>query len=143
MFDYAVRRLLLMIVTLFLGSIILFVSMRTLPPEDAIERRLTPEARQQCPECADEQRRLLGIYGPLHKQYIRWATGFREYYDLRRDPFQEHNALAPRADLANHRGRPVGRQSKVTVVRSAARRKAASMHAALNRVAHCAGRACP
>ena len=78
-----------------------------------------------------------------NKQYIRWATGFREYYDLRRDPFQEHNALAPRADLANHRGRPVGRQSKVTVHRSAARRKAASMHAALNRVAHCAGRACP
>jgi peptide/nickel transport system permease protein len=76
MFDYAVRRLLLMIVTLFFGSIILFVSMRTLPPEDAIERRLTPEARRECPECADQQRRLLGIYGPLHNQYIRWATGF-------------------------------------------------------------------
>jgi arylsulfatase A-like enzyme len=77
-----------------------------------------------------------------HRQYIRWATGFREYYDLRRDPFQEHNALAPKADLANHRGRPV-RQAKVTSPRSAARRKSAGMHAALNRVAHCAGRACP
>ena len=30
------------------------------------------------------------------RQYIRWANGSREYYDLRRDPFQEHNAL-PRA----------------------------------------------
>jgi arylsulfatase A-like enzyme len=98
------------------------------------------------------RRRWLLLEGPgrrwqsylrRHKQYIRWATGFREYYDLRRDRFQEHNALAPRADLANHRGRLIGRQAKVTVPRSTARRKAARMQAALNRVAHCAGRACP
>lgn len=76
MLDYAIRRVLLMLVTLALGSVILFVSMRTLPPEDAIERRLTPQQRIENPDSVNIQRRELGIYGPLHEQYFRWAKGF-------------------------------------------------------------------
>jgi peptide/nickel transport system permease protein len=54
----------------------LFFSMRILPPEDAIEIIIGPEVLQQDPELADIKRRELGIYGPLHEQYIRWASGF-------------------------------------------------------------------
>lgn len=76
MYDYAARRVLLMLVTLVLGSLILFVSLKVLPPEDACEIRLTLELRQQNPRACDEFRAELGIYGPLHEQYWRWAKGF-------------------------------------------------------------------
>jgi peptide/nickel transport system permease protein len=54
----------------------LFFSMRILPPEDAIEIIIGPEVLAQDPELADIKRRELGIYGPLHEQYLRWASGF-------------------------------------------------------------------
>lgn len=76
MLDYTLRRILLLIPTLILGSIVLFVSMRTLPPMDAVELRIGAEVLAEDPTLADEQRRQLGIYGPLHEQYLRWAVGF-------------------------------------------------------------------
>lgn len=76
MLDYTIRRVLLMFVTLFVGSLVLFVAMKELPPMDAIERRLGPEIMRDDPQLAEEQRKLLGIDGPLHEQYLNWASGF-------------------------------------------------------------------
>jgi arylsulfatase A-like enzyme len=77
------------------------------------------------------------------QQYVRWAKGFREYYDLRRDPFQEHNALASRADVVGgHRAGGSGRR-RLTVPHRVARREARPMRAALKRAARCGGTDCP
>ncbi len=76
MLDYAIRRVLLLIPTLVLGSIVLFVAIKELPPQDAVELRLGSEAMADDPRLADETRKALGIYGPLHEQYLRWAVGF-------------------------------------------------------------------
>jgi arylsulfatase A-like enzyme len=88
-------------------------------------------------------KRLWSSYLRPGKQYVRWADGSREYYDLRRDPFQEHNALASSAAVVGgHRARP-SRRRRLTVRRSVARREARRMQVALHRAARCAGRACP
>lgn len=87
--------------------------------------------------------RLWRSYVTSGKQYVRWGDGSREYYDLRRDPFQQHNALASSADVVGgHRGR-AKRRRKLTVSRPAARRQARRMQAALHRAARCAGADCP
>lgn len=76
MLDYTVRRLLLLIPTLIVGSLVLFFAMRVLPPQDAVEIKLGAEALQADPGLADEQREKLGISGPLWRQYLEWAGGF-------------------------------------------------------------------
>jgi peptide/nickel transport system permease protein len=76
MLDYAVRRILLLIPTLIIGSMVLFTAINVLPPRDAIELRIGEERLREDPGLADAQRRALGIYGPLHERYFRWATGF-------------------------------------------------------------------
>src|SRR5687767_11085916 len=76
MLDYAVRRILLLIPTLMIGSMVLFTAINVLPPRDAIELRIGEERLREDPGLADAQRRALGIYGPLHERYFRWATGF-------------------------------------------------------------------
>jgi len=76
MLDYAMRRVLLLFLTLFLGSIALFLALRLLPERDAVEILLTNEVIAEDPGLADAQRKALGIYGPLHEQYFRWASGF-------------------------------------------------------------------
>jgi peptide/nickel transport system permease protein len=76
MLDYAIRRILLLIPTLFAGSLVLFTALRTLPPRDAVELAIGEENLAQDPTLADAQRKALGIYGPLHEQYLRWAKGF-------------------------------------------------------------------
>jgi arylsulfatase A-like enzyme len=89
------------------------------------------------------EKRRWSSYLTARQQYIRWADGSREYYDLRRDPFQEHNALASNADVVGgHRARGA-RRRRLTVRRSVARHKARRMHAALRRAARCAGSDCP
>jgi peptide/nickel transport system permease protein len=55
---------------------VLFFSMRILPPQDAVEIILGEEVMAQDPTLADQKRKELGIYGPLHEQYFRWASGF-------------------------------------------------------------------
>lgn len=74
--DYAMKRVLLIIPTLILGSALLFVSLRTLPPRDAVELKIGDEALFHDPQLADIEREKLGIHGPLHEQYFRWITGF-------------------------------------------------------------------
>jgi peptide/nickel transport system permease protein len=74
--EYALKRILLLFPTLILGSMILFFSMRTLPPRDAVELKLGDEAIHNDPTLLDVTRRNLGIYGPLPEQYLRWAKGF-------------------------------------------------------------------
>ena len=49
MLDYTLRRLLLLIPTLILGSVVLFVSMRTLPPRDAVEIQIGNEVLAEQP----------------------------------------------------------------------------------------------
>jgi peptide/nickel transport system permease protein len=73
--DYTVRRLLLLVPTLIGGSMILFFSMRILPPQDAIDRQLG-EIVLTDPHAGDRLREELGISGPLWQQYVRWASGF-------------------------------------------------------------------
>jgi peptide/nickel transport system permease protein len=73
--DYTVRRLLLLVPTLIGGSMILFFSMRILPPQDAIDRQLG-EIVLTDPHAGDRLREELGISGPLWQQYLRWASGF-------------------------------------------------------------------
>jgi arylsulfatase A-like enzyme len=77
------------------------------------------------------------------QQYIRWANGFTEYYDLRRDPFQEHNALASRADVVGEHRALGPRRRRLTVPHRVARREARRMRAALQSAARCAGADCP
>ncbi len=76
MLDYAIRRVLLLLLTLFAGSVVLFVSLKTLPPRDAVEVKLGPDIIRDDPQLVEDYRRMLGIYGPLHEQYLRWAIGF-------------------------------------------------------------------
>src|SRR5439155_16815677 len=76
MLDYAVRRICLLIPTLLITSLCLFFAMRTLPSQDAIELTLGPQVIHDNPGLADQQRKALGISGPLTKQYLRWVGGF-------------------------------------------------------------------
>ena len=75
MLDYTLRRILLLMPTLIAGSMVLFFSMRILPPQDAVDLQLGEYAVEH-PEAAEAARAQLGISGPLWKQYLRWASGF-------------------------------------------------------------------
>src|SRR2546421_8445563 len=74
--EYAVRRVCLLVPTLFVTSVLLFFAMRTLPSQDAIELTLGPQVLHDNPGLADQQRKALGISGPLTKQYVHWVGGF-------------------------------------------------------------------
>src|SRR6266508_986457 len=76
MLDYTLKRVVLLFLTLILGSIVLFLALRLLPKRDAVEILIGQEVLAEDPHLADAQRKALGIYGPLHEQYLRWATGF-------------------------------------------------------------------
>lgn len=74
MTQYAFRRILLLIPTLVAMSIALFVVIRVLPPEDAVERELG-EVRIDNPGAVDQLRKDLGLDGSLFKQYVSWLSG--------------------------------------------------------------------
>ena len=74
--DYAVRRVVLLFPTLIVGSLVLFLAMRLLPPQDAVELKLGAEVLQSDPGLADKERERLGISGPLYEQYFEWISGF-------------------------------------------------------------------
>lgn len=75
MLDYAARRVLLLIPTLIIGSMVLFFALRLLPPRDAIDIQMGEYAVEH-PEAAEAARAQLGLSGPLWRQYVHWATGF-------------------------------------------------------------------
>jgi N-acetylglucosamine-6-sulfatase len=39
-------------------------------------------------------RRLSGFRGPIEATYVEYADGEREYYDIRKDPFERHNVAS-------------------------------------------------
>jgi len=115
-----------------------------------VEPRYRPDGRSLL-DGSWARRRLL-LEGPnrlwssevtARRQYVRWADGSREYYDLSRDPFQQHNALASSADVVGGRHARPRRRRALTVPRSVARRRARHMQAWVHRAARCAGRNCP
>jgi len=115
-----------------------------------VEPRYRPDGRSLL-DGSWARRRLL-LEGPnrlwssevtARRQYVRWADGSREYYDLSRDPFQQHNALASSADVVGGRHARPRRRRALTVPRSVARRRAPHMQAWVHRAARCAGRNCP
>jgi peptide/nickel transport system permease protein len=71
---YAIRRILLLFPTLIMMSIALFIVIRVLPPQDAIERELG-DLIVDDPDAARLLRKELGLDGPLAQQYLTWVTG--------------------------------------------------------------------
>jgi len=74
--DYTVRRVLLLIPTLVAGSMVLFFSMRVLPPRDAVDLQLADRMLAADSEEAQVLRKELGVSGSLWRQYLRWSSGF-------------------------------------------------------------------
>ncbi len=72
--QYALRRVLLLIPTLWAISLLIFFSLRVLPARDAIDILLGEEAPNR-PEIKKNLEKQLGIDGPLTTQYVRWASG--------------------------------------------------------------------
>jgi peptide/nickel transport system permease protein len=75
MTEYALRRVLLLIPTLVLMSMVLFVVIRVLPTQDAVALTIG-EQRIENPDAIAKTRHALGLDGPLWKQYLRWGKGF-------------------------------------------------------------------
>ncbi len=74
MTQYAFRRVILLIPTLLAMSITLFIVIRVLPPEDAIEREIG-EQRVDNPNAIADLRKQLGLDASLTRQYFNWLTG--------------------------------------------------------------------
>jgi peptide/nickel transport system permease protein len=75
MTQYALRRILLLIPTLVIMSVVLFVVIRVLPKQDAVALTIG-EQRVDNPGAIEQMRQQLGLDGPLWNQYLRWAKGF-------------------------------------------------------------------
>jgi len=71
---YAMRRILLVVPTLFALSVLLFVVIRVLPPDDAIELQLDERARGDAQVKASLMQ-YFGLHQPLWRQYTDWAGG--------------------------------------------------------------------
>ena len=72
MYAYIARRLLLVIPTLILASLVVFLVMRALPG-DVTAAILGGEGEALNPELVRALRAELGLDDPLHVQYFRWA----------------------------------------------------------------------
>jgi peptide/nickel transport system permease protein len=72
MIRYVARRLLLLVVTLFVTSIIIF-TLTQLLPGDVARLILGRDAR---PEAVEQLRQERGLNDPAPVQYVRWLTGF-------------------------------------------------------------------
>jgi arylsulfatase A-like enzyme len=88
-------------------------------------------------------KRMWRSYLTARGQYVRWRGGSREYYDTERDPFQQHNALASRADVIGSRHARAGVRRTLTIPRRVARREARRLQRAMHRAGRCSGRNCP
>ncbi len=78
MLNYIIRRVLLMIPTLLVISVLVFVIIQ-LPPGDIITSRLQ-ELQAEGQEVSEEQiaalRERYNLNDPLHVQYVKWIGGF-------------------------------------------------------------------
>jgi len=71
---YAFKRILLLFPTLFVMSLALFIVIRVLPPQDAVERQVSGLMADD-PTIADTLRKQLGLDGPIMVQYVHWVEG--------------------------------------------------------------------
>ena len=79
MINYIIRRILIAIPTLWLISVISFVIIQ-LPPGDYLDQKIA-ELEQRYGTAssmaqADQLRKRYGLDQPIHKQYIKWVSGF-------------------------------------------------------------------
>jgi peptide/nickel transport system permease protein len=72
---YAARRLLLIAPTLLALSVLLFIAVRVLPPNDPIDIQLGDQSRGD-PALKHDLLHYYGLDGPLWQQYLRWLGGF-------------------------------------------------------------------
>ena len=70
---YIVRRILLIIPTLFLASLIVFFSLRFIPG-DALDQMISDHVSTTDADIAG-LRKALGLDVPVHVQYVRWMSG--------------------------------------------------------------------
>jgi hypothetical protein len=71
--GYIIRRLLLIIPTLFLLGTILFMMLQFIPG-DVASTLLASEENAASPEAIEKLRGELGLKDPLYVQYMRWLT---------------------------------------------------------------------
>jgi len=72
--TYIIRRLLLIIPTLFLVTIIVFLTVRLIPGDviDLMASNVEGTGEVTAEEIAEQIRRDLGLDQPIHMQYLRW-----------------------------------------------------------------------
>ena len=92
---YFVRRLLLMIPTLFILSVLVFFSVRLLPG-DVIDRMMIDVVDQGGQIDREAFERLLGLDVPAHVQYGRWLSGIFLRGTLGRSLFASHMTIEER-----------------------------------------------
>ncbi len=79
MINYIIRRILIAIPTLLLISVISFIIIQ-LPPGDYLDQKIA-ELEQRYGSSssmaqADQLRKRYGLDQPVHKQYLKWGSGF-------------------------------------------------------------------
>ncbi len=79
MINYIIRRVLIAIPTLLLISVIAFIIIQ-LPPGDYLDQKIA-ELEQRYGSSssmaqADQLRKRYGLDQPIHKQYLKWVSGF-------------------------------------------------------------------
>ena len=75
MLHYIVKRLLLMIPTLFGVAVLIFLLLRVVPGDVVEARYLTQGSQFQSQELMDLERKKLGLDQPLWKQFTTWMGG--------------------------------------------------------------------
>lgn len=69
MWEFIVRRFLMMIPQLFILSILVFMMAKAMPGDALTGRQMDPRAN---PEVIAEQREKMGLNDPWHEQYLHW-----------------------------------------------------------------------
>ena len=75
MLHYILKRLLLMIPTLFGVAVLIFVLLRIVPGDVVEARYLTQGSQFQSQELMNLERKKLGLDQPMHKQFATWMWG--------------------------------------------------------------------
>jgi peptide/nickel transport system permease protein len=75
MLQYVVKRLLLMIPTLFGVAVLIFLLLRVVPGDVVEARYLTQGSQFQSQELMDLERKKLGLDQPLWRQFTTWMGG--------------------------------------------------------------------
>jgi peptide/nickel transport system permease protein len=87
MSSYVIRRLLALIPTLFFASVIVFVTVRSIPG-DIIDLMLSERDISSAQLTRDQLLHALGLDRPLWEQYARWASGIVFHADFGKSLWQ-------------------------------------------------------